>query len=237
MSVLDGGDSSVDVNVPRRSSGFVHEIQPPKRRLSSHQMLLLTPFGGMLPSGALGGQGQGMSRGDGSLGMTRGNSSMGMGMDMRAGSSSMGMRMGRTESTIMGRTSPALGITSPAPLPIPRKRHHSLSQRLSTSSPLASAPMTTIPSGSGSGSGSGVGSGSGSGGTRSREGIDVGEGMERLEDGGSVVHMMRSNSLPVLTLRELDALKEKDGELGIARGGGWAWVSREEDVIEDDLEE
>lgn len=41
------------------------------------------------------------------------------------------------------------------------------------------------------------------------------------------VPMTRSNSLPVLTLRELQALKQKDGELGIARGGEWAWVSRE----------
>jgi hypothetical protein len=36
--------------------------------------------------------------------------------------------------------------------------------------------------------------------------------------------MMRSNSLPVLTQRELEALQDKDGELGIARGAHWAWV-------------
>ena len=41
------------------------------------------------------------------------------------------------------------------------------------------------------------------------------------------VTMSRSTSLPVMTIRELEALKEKDGELGIARGGGWAWVSQE----------
>jgi hypothetical protein len=64
-------------------------------------------------------------------------------------------------------------------------------------SSLASAPMMTIPSES---------------------------------DGSAPGHestaMLRRNSLPVLTLRELDALKEKDGELGIERGGGWAWVRR-----------
>jgi hypothetical protein len=38
--------------------------------------------------------------------------------------------------------------------------------------------------------------------------------------------MTRSNSLPVLTQRELDAMTDKDGELGIARGTHWAWVSR-----------
>lgn len=49
------------------------------------------------------------------------------------------------------------------------------------------------------------------------------------------VPMTRSNSLPVLTLRELQALKDKDGELGINRGGDWAWVSRdhEEDSGDD----
>jgi len=36
--------------------------------------------------------------------------------------------------------------------------------------------------------------------------------------------MTRSSSLPVLTLREFHALQQKDGELAIARGGGWAWV-------------
>lgn len=41
--------------------------------------------------------------------------------------------------------------------------------------------------------------------------------------------MTRSNSLPVLTLRELEALKQKDGELGIAPGRDWAWMSWEDD--------
>jgi hypothetical protein len=55
------------------------------------------------------------------------------------------------------------------------------------------------------------------------------------------VPMTRSNSLPVLTLRELQALRQKDGELGIARGGEWAWVSRgsydgEEEDEDDDGE-
>ncbi|RXK40006.1 hypothetical protein M231_02646 [Tremella mesenterica] len=39
------------------------------------------------------------------------------------------------------------------------------------------------------------------------------------------VPMMRSTSLPLLTLEEMIVLNEKDGELGIARGSGWAWVS------------
>ncbi|EIW67641.1 hypothetical protein TREMEDRAFT_64235 [Tremella mesenterica DSM 1558] len=39
------------------------------------------------------------------------------------------------------------------------------------------------------------------------------------------VPMMRSTSLPLLTLEEMNVLDQKDGELGIARGSGWAWVS------------
>ena len=41
------------------------------------------------------------------------------------------------------------------------------------------------------------------------------------------VPMTRSNSLPILTYRELDAMMEKDGELGLARGREFAWVSRD----------
>ena len=44
------------------------------------------------------------------------------------------------------------------------------------------------------------------------------------------VPMARSNSLPVLTLRELHALKQKYGGVGIVRGGEWAWVSRADQV-------
>lgn len=47
------------------------------------------------------------------------------------------------------------------------------------------------------------------------------------------VAMTRCNSQPVLTLRELQAIREKDGDLGIQRGGHWAWVSREVMVDED----
>lgn len=54
-------------------------------------------------------------------------------------------------------------------------------------------------------------------------------GPERQANTAGVVPMMRSNSLPVLTLRELDAMKDKDGELGIARGTHWAWVSGGDD--------
>jgi hypothetical protein len=43
------------------------------------------------------------------------------------------------------------------------------------------------------------------------------------------IGMTRSNSLPVLTLRELEAIKQKDAELGIARGSDWAWVGSEEE--------
>jgi len=32
-----------------------------------------------------------------------------------------------------------------------------------------------------------------------------------------------------MTIREMQALREKDGELGIARGSGWAWVSHQEE--------
>lgn len=45
------------------------------------------------------------------------------------------------------------------------------------------------------------------------------------------VDMMRSNSLPVLTQRELDAMQDKDGELGIARGTHWAWVQDDDRCV------
>lgn len=56
---------------------------------------------------------------------------------------------------------------------------------------------------------------------------------ERLQLMPATVAMTRCNSLPVLTLRELEAIQEKDGDLGIQRGGHWAWVSREVTVDED----
>ncbi len=39
------------------------------------------------------------------------------------------------------------------------------------------------------------------------------------------VPMTRSLSLPILTLSELEALREKEADLGIVRNEGWAWVS------------
>jgi hypothetical protein len=51
----------------------------------------------------------------------------------------------------------------------------------------------------------------------------------------STVPMTRSNSLPVMTLQELQALKQKDGELGIYRGGDWAWISRDLGEVSGDI--
>lgn len=39
------------------------------------------------------------------------------------------------------------------------------------------------------------------------------------------VPMTRSLSMPILTLREVSAVKDKEAELGIVRNEGWAWVS------------
>ena len=92
--------------------------------------------------------------------------------------------------------------------------------------------MTTIPSASDyDSSSSGVESAS-----PSREpSHEPPERMPSLVGGfPGTVPMTRSSSLPVMTLRELQALKDKDGELGIARGGGWAWVSHQEEEAEDD---
>ena len=58
--------------------------------------------------------------------------------------------------------------------------------------------------------------------------VERAQAMARIEAArranAAAVAMMRSNSLPVLTQRELEALQDKDGELGIARGAHWAWV-------------
>ena len=157
---------------PRRSSSLLREIQPPSRRLSSRQMLLLTPFGGTIPPGAASG---GMTRAGTSLESSR-----------HAGSSSLG-----------------------------RVRHMSLNNP-SAPSPLSSAPMTTIRSASEHDSSCNT----------SHEGSGPAEVSPQLP---GTVAMTRSNSLPVLTLRELEALKQKDGELGIAPGRDWAWMSWEDD--------
>ena len=202
---------SISSNRARRPSPLLHEIQPPSRRLSSHQMLLLTPFGGPLPIGALPeGSGQGTSMGRGSSGMGRASNTF--------------------NPTLMAAQ--ASSIARP-PSRHPRPRHRSLGlPSLIGSSPLTSATLATIPSNS-DGDSSGPGSASCSRGpsNQSQQSMDIdGKVPSLVGDIPGTVPMMRSNSLPVLTLRELIALKEKDGELGIARGGGWAWVAREEDV-------
>ncbi|OCF72736.1 hypothetical protein I204_05965 [Kwoniella mangroviensis CBS 8886] len=255
---------------PRRPSPLLHEIQPPSRRLSAHQMLLLTPFGGPLPAGAL--------NGAGGLGMSRGSSSMGHALPTapaRLGSatsqsSGWPRRDSATSSTgntpaQLARELPTAGPRAPinpapsmgreTPLPtanrFPPRSRHSLAHPVVNPSPLASAPMTTIFS-----EGSSEGASSRDPSTHDMErnqtfmsrdevGVDARE-REKDEDHeedsppktrarllSATVAMTRSNSLPVLTLRELHALKEKDGELGIQRGGDWAWVSRDGDEPDD----
>ena len=112
------------------------------------------------------------------------------------------------------------------------RRHNSLNNPLVGPSPLASAPMTTIPSASDYDSSS---SGPGSAPPSRDPSHETADRVPSLVGGfPGTVPMSRSSSLPVMTLRELQALKEKDGELGIARGGGWAWVSHQEETGEDD---
>ncbi|WVQ65578.1 uncharacterized protein L199_003756 [Kwoniella botswanensis] len=255
---------------PRRPSPLLHEIQPPSRRLSAHQMLLLTPFGGPLPAGAL--------NGAGGLGMSRGSSSMGHALptaparlgsatsqssgwprrDSATGSShNTPVQLAKELPTAGPRApvnpAPSMGRESPLPTAnrFPPRSRHSLAHPVVNPSPLASAPMTTIFS-----EGSSEGASSRDPSTHEMErnqtfmsrdevGVDARE-RERDEDHeadsppktrarllSATVAMTRSNSLPVLTLRELQALKEKDGELGIQRGGDWAWVSRDGDDPDD----
>ncbi|WWC62789.1 uncharacterized protein I303_105386 [Kwoniella dejecticola CBS 10117] len=257
---------------PRRPSPLLHEIQPPSRRLSAHQMLLLTPFGGPLPAGALAGAG--------GNGMSRGSSSMGHGLPTapaRIGSATSQSgnwprrdssgSTGGTAAIPLGRDSSSTGRYSSTsatgqsmgrdilpPNRFPPRSRHSLGHPIAGTSPLASAPMTTIFS-QGSSEGKSSRSKGSSGqeternqtfmsreeiGKETRPSPTEGDGEE--DDTGmmspprtrarllsATVAMTRSNSLPVLTLRELEALKEKDGELGIQRGGDWAWVSRDTD--------
>ncbi|WWC70954.1 uncharacterized protein I206_104906 [Kwoniella pini CBS 10737] len=260
----------------RRPSPLLHEIQPPSRRLSAHQMLLLTPFGGPLPAGALAGAGgSGMSRGSSSMGHTMstapakmGNSSNWPGKDSSSSVTGTNpVQLGR-EIPIAGRqpsisgSGQSMGRETPPANRFPPRSRHSLGHSMAGPSPLASAPMTTIFS-QGSSEGQSSRSQNSSGQETetnqmfiSREEIGI-EVRSQRTDGGDVeedvemmsppktrlrllsatVAMTRSNSLPVLTLRELEALKEKDGELGIQRGGDWAWVSRDTDDLDDpDLE-
>jgi len=236
MSSTEGATARLSISKrPRRPSPLLHEIQPPIRRLSSHQMLLLTPFGGVIPAGALPSDspfaeynrvaGGGMSRGSSSMGRSGSSSGMPMAGSMSRGSSSMGKepREHRLYSA------PPLSYQNRALAS--RNRHHSLMNSIVGPSPLASAPMTTIPSHSDHGSSSGTGSAA-----PSREPSD--QDRERLPSlvGGTpgTVPMTRSNSLPVMTIREMQALREKDSELGIARGGGWAWVASRQEEVDDD---
>ena len=242
--------ASTGVLRTRRSSPLLHEIQGPSRRLSPHQVLLLTPFGGPVPTEALSnintttGTG-GMSRGSSSMGsslphprstgMTPQTSSVGMGRDMEPAASS-------SSSSSNRRSLPQF------PTRLINNRHQSLVQQPINPSPL-SQPLSTIHSASEQGSDSGssqpISRDHSSAGDTEGEGRDeLGplEGVARMSVGGQMpmpvpmsvqttVAMMRSNSLPVLTLRELDAMKDKDGELGISRGMHWAWVSNDEDEV------
>lgn len=164
---------------------------------------------------------QGMSFGPTAMG-PRGSIGGSVGMDI--GPTAMGREVGGEAGTTMSRQE---GWRAP---PI-RGRHQSLANPSVHPSPLSlsSAPMATITSASEHSSSDGPGST-----LPSREHTNQPppqeEDMRPMEHVGfvpPVVPMTRSNSLPVLTLRELEALKEKDGELGIARGSNWAWVSRE----------
>ncbi len=181
----------------RRPSPLLHEIQPPSRRLSAHQMLLLTPFGGAIPPGELIRPVEGVARIASSIGASLSL----LTAPQRSFGSSSAMRV-------------ALGSIGP-----PRLRHHSLVNPPAAPSPLSSAPMTTIQSAS-------EYSSSESASNASQEGIPN-QGENSTTGTLGTVAMTRSNSGPVLTLRELQALQQKDGELGIARGGEWAWMSRE----------
>ena len=182
----------------RRPSPLLHEIQPPSRRLSAHQMLLLTPFGGAIPANA--------------HGLSRGESSMG---DFSAFSAPSRTRTAATSG--FSKPEGAMLMRMSATSLMPRLRHHSLMNPGEPSSSL-SVPMETIQSRSDHGSSEGSAQG----------GVEQDSSVTAMAAGmPEIVPMTRSNSLPILTLRELMALKQKDGELGIARGGEYAWVLRE----------
>ena len=200
-------------------------------------MLLLTPFGGPLPMEAITpSTGMGMGR------MTRGSSSMGgpnpssgsgraASLGMSSTPSSIGMGRNDTINTSRGPPAPALSTRFNA-------RHQSLVQPANPS-PL-SHPLTTIQSASDYGSESESSSlaisrePSNSSNTDEEPQIetevhDRQSAVRRIN--AMAVDMMRSNSLPVLTQRELDAMQDKDGELGIARGTHWAWVQDDDRYV------
>jgi hypothetical protein len=167
--------------------------------------------------------------------MTRGSSSMG-GPNPSSGSGrTASLGMSSTPSSIgMGRNDMpnsnsrvAQGLSSRF-----NARHQSLVQPVNPS-PL-SHPLTTIQSasdyGSESGSSSLAISREPSNSSQTDEDVEQevqphdGQSTARSRVNVMAIEMMRSNSLPVLTQRELDAMQDKDGELGIARGTHWAWV-------------
>lgn len=202
-------------------------------------MLLLTPFGGPLPMEAITpatGTGMGMGR------MTRESSSMGgpntssgraASLGMSSTPSSIGMGRHDTLNTSRGPPAPALSTRFNA-------RHQSLVQPANPS-PL-SHPLTTIQSASDYGSESESSSlaisrePSNSSNTDEDPEVEVAREVRDRQSAvrrmnAMAVDMMRSNSLPVLTQRELDAMQDKDGELGIARGTHWAWVQDDDRYV------
>lgn len=220
----------------RRSSPLLHEIQgPSRRRLSSHQLLLLTPFGGPIPVEAISEQvssGGGMARVSSSMGRSNSRidgrstslSAGGAGASMTPSYSSVGMGREVDASPSVPRALPTMSSRFNA-------RHQSLVQPVNPS-PL-SQPLTTIQSASEHGSESGCSSRAISRETsNSSSATNEGGGGTSSSGATSAVPMTRSNSLPVMTQRELDAMTDKDGELGIARGSHWAWVTTGQ---EDDL--
>ena len=198
----------------RRSSAVFHEIQPPPRKgLSSHQLLLLTPFG---------------------------DSVLGQSTDMSASASHMTRGVGRDpflfHSSMKTRARANTGGSSRTGTSSPLRPPYRPLMR--SGLPGASAPMSTIPSIAESNPSS----------ENDRHSRDRAENTDRVEQGTSLasgpqrgagrvetVAMARSNSHPVLTLRALEALKDRDGNLGIARGSNWAWISQEpgDDGLED----
>ncbi|ADV25744.1 hypothetical protein I305_04808 [Cryptococcus gattii E566] len=240
----------------------LHEIQPPSRRLSTHQMLLLTPFGGQLPATALTTPGGplGMSRVSSNASIPEGvavsagfleRSSIGSSVSMKGSRSNRGSLM-EVSSSSMGLgigigtgaldMSKNLSSTPMSHLPTRSCQPISAGSGVINSSPLVSAPTSsqalvsrpgdqrdlkrerTQPPRSTTGVTHGPRAADKSANNHEVDG--------RLQLMPATVAMTRCNSLPVLTLRELEAIQEKDGDLGIQRGGHWAWVSREVTVDE-----
>lgn len=210
---------------PRRPSPLLHEIQPPGSRLSALQVLLLTPFGTQLPSafGRDAGGWDGMERGSSGMPSTAAP-------NLRDGMLGGHPSLSRMESASMGTLSASptsMGMrreefASSGPRPFQRARQGS-PMGYHAFSPLAeSQPMTTISSESDGSDQNSTAQASWQG-QRENEDDTILPAMEALWSATGA--MTRSSSLPVLTLREFHALQQKDGELAIVRGGGWAWVS------------